>query len=118
MKDVCAEVKQIWFTRDEEPKPCEPFLTLCDFCYDTDSHSRMVEIRSTIFELAGCLTVREVKVLTYRYQHDMTLKEVGDVFDVTQERIRQLEQSAFRKMRRLAYLQSQSGSGKAEKVDA
>ena len=62
--------------------------------------------------LAG-LTAREAKVLRMRFGIDMntdhTLEEVGKQFDVTRERIRQIEAKALRKLRhptRSDYLRS------------
>ncbi|EMP88648.1 RNA polymerase sigma factor rpoD [Vibrio cholerae O1 str. 116063] len=53
--------------------------------------------------LAGRLTPREAKVLRMRFGIDMntdhTLEEVGKQFDVTRERIRQIEAKALRKLR-------------------
>jgi len=58
--------------------------------------------RSTREVLAG-LTPRETKVLQMRFGIDMntdhTLEEVGKQFDVTRERIRQIEAKALRKLR-------------------
>jgi len=49
------------------------------------------------------LTPREAKVLRMRFGIDMntdhTLEEVGKQFDVTRERIRQIEAKALRKLR-------------------
>jgi len=57
---------------------------------------------STQSVLAG-LTAREAKVLRMRFGIDMntdhTLEEVGKQFDVTRERIRQIEAKALRKLR-------------------
>ena len=51
----------------------------------------------------GGLTMREAKVLRMRFGIDMntdhTLEEVGKQFDVTRERIRQIEAKALRKLR-------------------
>ena len=51
----------------------------------------------------GDLTTREAKVLRMRFGIDMntdhTLEEVGKQFDVTRERIRQIEAKALRKLR-------------------
>ncbi len=52
--------------------------------------------------LAG-LTTREANILRMRFgidtNSDHTLKEVGKQFDVTRERIRQIEAKALRKLR-------------------
>jgi len=58
--------------------------------------------RTTVDALEG-LTKREAKVLRMRFGIDMntdhTLEEVGKQFDVTRERIRQIEAKALRKLR-------------------
>ncbi len=57
---------------------------------------------STQNVLSG-LTAREAKVLRMRFginmNTDHTLEEVGKQFDVTRERIRQIEAKALRKLR-------------------
>jgi len=54
-------------------------------------------------EVLGGLTAREAKVLRMRFGIDLptdhTLEEVGKQFDVTRERIRQIEAKALRKLR-------------------
>ena len=54
-------------------------------------------------EILASLTPREAKVLRMRFGIDMntdhTLEEVGKQFDVTRERIRQIEAKALRKLR-------------------
>ena len=54
-------------------------------------------------EILSSLTPREAKVLRMRFGIDMntdhTLEEVGKQFDVTRERIRQIEAKALRKLR-------------------
>lgn len=54
-------------------------------------------------KILGSLTGREAKVLRMRFGIDMntdhTLEEVGKQFDVTRERIRQIEAKALRKLR-------------------
>ena len=58
--------------------------------------------RTTRLVLAG-LTLREANILRMRFGIDMntdhTLEEVGKQFDVTRERIRQIEAKALRKLR-------------------
>ncbi len=81
---------------------------LGDFIEDTQSESPMDTAtaegltEATRSVLAG-LTAREAKVLRMRFGIDMntdhTLEEVGKQFDVTRERIRQIEAKALRKLR-------------------
>ena len=60
-------------------------------------------LKEQLQEVLGTLTEREQKVLTLRFGLDdgraRTLEEVGKVFNVTRERIRQIEAKALRKLR-------------------
>ncbi len=60
-------------------------------------------LREATKDVLGGLTAREAKVLRMRFGIDMntdhTLEEVGKQFDVTRERIRQIEAKALRKLR-------------------
>ena len=60
-------------------------------------------LSSTVQSILSSLTPREAKVLRMRFGIDMntdhTLEEVGKQFDVTRERIRQIEAKALRKLR-------------------
>ena len=60
-------------------------------------------LKEQLAEVLDTLTEREQKVLRLRFGLDdgraRTLEEVGDEFDVTRERIRQIEAKALRKLR-------------------
>jgi RNA polymerase primary sigma factor len=60
-------------------------------------------MRGVVKDILDSLTPREAKVLRMRFGIEMstdhTLEEVGKQFDVTRERIRQIEAKALRKMR-------------------
>ena len=60
-------------------------------------------MRDVVKEVLDSLTPREAKVLRMRFgiemSTDQTLEEVGKQFDVTRERIRQIEAKALRKLR-------------------
>ena len=60
-------------------------------------------LKEQLVEVLGTLTEREQKVLRLRFGLDdgraRTLEEVGKVFNVTRERIRQIEAKALRKLR-------------------
>ena len=60
-------------------------------------------LREATQDILDGLTAREAKVLRMRFGIDMntdhTLEEVGKQFDVTRERIRQIEAKALRKLR-------------------
>ena len=63
-------------------------------------------LRDATKDVLGTLTPREAKVLRMRFgigmNTDYTLEEVGKQFDVTRERIRQIEAKALMKLRHLA----------------
>ncbi len=81
---------------------------LGDFLEDTQTTSPSEAIQNTslsdtIRQVLDSLTPREAKVIYMRFGIDMpsehTLEEVGKQFDVTRERIRQIETKALRKLR-------------------
>jgi len=81
---------------------------LGDFIEDTTVHSPIDSatsegLKETTHAVLAGLTPREAKVLRMRFGIDMntdhTLEEVGKQFDVTRERIRQIEAKALRKLR-------------------
>lgn len=81
---------------------------LGDFIQDentkTPSESAMhVMLKEQIIEVLGSLNDREQKVIILRYGledgRQRTLEEVGQMFGVTRERIRQIEAKALRKLR-------------------
>ncbi|MBC8026653.1 MAG: RNA polymerase sigma factor RpoD, partial [Steroidobacteraceae bacterium] len=81
---------------------------LGDFIEDTSvaspiDQATMESLRETTHSVLAQLTPREAKVLRMRFGIDMntdhTLEEVGKQFDVTRERIRQIEAKALRKLR-------------------
>ena len=81
---------------------------LGDFIQDDDSPAPQdvaayTLLREQLEEVMNTLTPREAKVLRLRFGLDdgkaRTLEEVGKEFDVTRERIRQIEAKALRKLR-------------------
>ncbi len=81
---------------------------LGDFIEDTTVSSPIEaatseSLKETTHNVLAGLTPREAKVLRMRFGIDMntdhTLEEVGKQFDVTRERIRQIEAKALRKLR-------------------
>ena len=92
----------------ETPIGDEEDTTLGDFIEDTSIDSPDVvaieeNLQGATDDILGSLTAREAKVLRMRFgigmNTDHTLEEVGKQFDVTRERIRQIEAKALRKLR-------------------
>ncbi len=92
----------------ETPVGEEEESTLGDFVEDEDSPKPSELVFYNIFreeldEVLSSLKFRERRVLEMRFGMDdgrsRTLEEVGQEFDVTRERIRQIESKALRKLR-------------------
>ena len=87
---------------DDEDSHLGDFIE--DATLDSPVDSSVEEgLREATKDVLGSLTAREAKVLRMRFGIDMntdhTIEEVGKQFDVTRERIRQIEAKALRKLR-------------------
>jgi RNA polymerase primary sigma factor len=90
---------------DEEESEFGHFLT--DESEPLPEDAAEVELRkATLLRVLGTLSLRERRVLELRYglngEHPCTLDEVGRTFNVTRERIRQIENQSLKKLRALA----------------
>lgn len=87
--------------------------------YDMTSYSLL---REKLVDVLSSLTPRERKVLTLRFGlqdgYSRTLEEVGKQFNVTRERIRQIEAKALRKMRHPTRLRQLHGFFESENNNA
>lgn len=92
----------------EKPVGEEEDSQISDFVEDETIKSPMENasasmLKEQLFSAIDTLTPREQKVIRLRYglddSHSRTLEEVGKEFDVTRERIRQIEAKALRKLR-------------------
>jgi RNA polymerase primary sigma factor len=90
---------------DEEESEFGHFLT--DESEPLPEDAAEVELRkATLMRVLGTLSLRERRVLELRYglngEHPCTLDEVGRTFNVTRERIRQIENQSLKKLRAMA----------------
>ena len=92
----------------ETPIGKEEDSHLGDFIPDDDAPApadaaSILLLKEQLDDVLETLTPREAKVLALRFGleggHPHTLEEVGKEFDVTRERIRQIEAKALRKLR-------------------
>jgi RNA polymerase primary sigma factor len=93
---------------DEEESEFGHFLT--DETAPRPEEAAEVTLRKeTLSRVLGSLSFRERRVLELRYglngEHPCTLDEVGRAFNVTRERIRQIENQGLKKLRALAEAQ-------------
>jgi RNA polymerase sigma factor (sigma-70 family) len=101
------ELKKVYYThgylRDEDlPEiPCPQNEDV--ECHSPEEEVFKKEMVDVVEEVLNTLTPRAKKVLCMRFgiglTHDYTLEEVGTRFDVTRERIRQIEARALRHMK-------------------
>ena len=87
---------------EEEDSHLGDFIPDEDAPAPAEAASRTL-LKEQLSEILGTLTPREEKVLRLRFGLEdgrpRTLEEVGKEFDVTRERIRQIEAKALRKLR-------------------
>src|SRR6266568_4291646 len=90
---------------DEEESEFGHFIT-DDNVPLPDEAAEVTMRKETLQNILGTLSSRERQVLELRYgldgQHPRTLDEVGRTFNVTRERIRQIENQSLKKLRALA----------------
>lgn len=109
-EDKVCEIKRIALepTSLESPAGEEGDSEVYDFVVDENARSPVDSVVQTILKeqllaVIDTLTPREQKVVRLRYGlddgHPRTLEEVGKEFNVTRERIRQIESKALRKLR-------------------
>ena len=87
---------------EEEDSHLGDFIPDDDALAPAEAASQML-LKEELGDVLNTLTPREAKVLVLRFGlddgHPRTLEEVGKEFDVTRERIRQIEAKALRKLR-------------------
>jgi RNA polymerase primary sigma factor len=90
---------------DEDESEFGHFLTDANLPLP-DEEAETTMRKETLAKILGTLSSRERQVLELRYgldgQHPRTLDEVGRTFNVTRERIRQIENQSLKKLRALA----------------
>ena len=88
---------------EEEDSHLGDFIQDDNVPVPADSQAAFTLLKEQLEEVLGTLTEREQKVLTLRFGLEdgraRTLEEVGKEFNVTRERIRQIEAKALRKLR-------------------
>ena len=82
----------------ELPYPPQPTEYVCP-----EEELYRKEVSACVQELLDVLTTRESKVLRFRFGiglgSDSTLEEIAEMYDLTQERIRQIQMKAIRKLK-------------------
>jgi RNA polymerase primary sigma factor len=94
----------------DQPVGLEGDATLGDLVKDESERTPFETLRgksdnAEIGEMLAALEPREAEILIHRFglngESPLTLEEVGDLFKLTRERVRQLQQSALMQLRRI-----------------
>jgi hypothetical protein len=106
MSEEDSVIRQAYYYygyRNDEDMPPLPCMEPDEQVVDPEEALWGKEKQAYIKDLLDGLNRREAKVLRMRYgielDHDMSLEEVGRTFDVSRERIRQIEAHALRKLK-------------------
>lgn len=93
---------RIWRSRDDELPECEPFGMSSDYEVDPWQLIHEKEFLQKLMDQAF-ITPREHLVLHERFFRDQTLEEIALRYDITRERVRQIQERALRKLRTAAH---------------
>jgi hypothetical protein len=103
MSEEDSVIRSVYYNygyRNDEDMPALPHIEPDEQVMNPEEELARKEEQAYIKSLLDGLTPRLAKILRLRFgiemNHDMTYREVGDVFDVSHERIRQLEAKALR----------------------
>jgi DNA-binding CsgD family transcriptional regulator len=106
MSEEDSVIRSVYYNygyRNDEDMPALPCMEPDEQVVDPEEALWGKEKQAYIKDLLDGLNRREAKVLRMRYgielDHDMSLEEVGRTFDVSRERIRQIEAHALRKLK-------------------
>lgn len=99
-------IRQVYYYygyRKDEDMPALPYIEPDEQVVDPEEELYKKELQQIIREYLDEINPREAKVLRLRFGIDMdrelSLEEVGNVFEVSRERIRQIEASGMRRLK-------------------
>lgn len=99
-------IRTLWYSKDEEPDPVERYQ-LCDREWqDPEEIDRAMDRRLLVCALMDKLDDRRRDVLIMHYVDEMTLEEIGQIYGITRERVRQIERDAIRRIKYWARYQA------------
>ncbi|MDR0637004.1 MAG: RNA polymerase sigma factor WhiG [Treponema sp.] len=92
-------LNDVWFSKDENDKVSIVDSIEAPASLNPDVIVEKEEIRRVIVEQINELPEKEKKILVLYYYEDLTLKEIGQVLDVTESRVSQLHTKAIMRLR-------------------
>lgn len=96
VKTLPSEVKAIWYSRDDEPPPCEPHGWSWEQVTEPDYEA--LDLIRKILD-ATPLTERETQAIWLHVIEGSTLDEIGEAMNCTRERVRQIVGKGLRRLR-------------------
>ncbi|MDR2808080.1 MAG: RNA polymerase sigma factor WhiG [Spirochaetaceae bacterium] len=88
-------LNDVWFSGDENDKVSIGDSIESPASLNPDVIVEKAEIRRVVFDYISELPDKEKKILVLYYYEDLTLKEIGQVLDVTESRVSQLHSKAI-----------------------
>jgi RNA polymerase sigma factor for flagellar operon FliA len=92
-------LSDVWFSGDENDKVSIGESIESPSSYNPDVIVEKEEIRRVIIESINELPEKEKKILVLYYYEDLTLREIGQVLEVTESRVSQLHTKAILRLR-------------------
>ncbi|MDR3122879.1 MAG: sigma-70 family RNA polymerase sigma factor, partial [Treponema sp.] len=92
-------LNDVWFSGDENDKVSIGDSIESPLSLNPDVIVEKDEIRRVIVEAIEELPDKEKKILVLYYYEDLTLKEIGEVLEVTESRVSQLHTKAILRLR-------------------
>lgn len=97
MAEFHPVIAKIWRSRHEEPSE-EVFKRLPKWMSpEPQNVDDVIDLKRLFPEMIETLSTREQKFLWFRFWADLTLEEIGSIFGVQKERVRQIEVKVLRK---------------------
>jgi len=92
-------LNDVWFSSDENDKVSIADSIESPSSLNPDVIVEKEEIRRVIVDAISELPEKEKKILVLYYYEDLTLKEIGQVLEVTESRVSQLHTKAILRLR-------------------
>ena len=98
-------LNDVWYTGEDNDRMSIVESIESPSSLNPDTIVEKEEVKRVIIEAINELPEKEKKVLILYYYEDLTLKEIGEVLEVTESRISQLHTKAIMRLRaRLAHV--------------
>jgi len=99
LNDYDPEVGRLWRSRHDEPEE-QVFERLPKWMLaEPEDRDTRIDLKRLFPPILETLTSREQKLLWCRFWADYTLDQIGAVFGVGRERVRQIEAKAIRRLK-------------------